>query len=49
MPKKRNVTITNLSERQADWLERTAKEKGLTITTVVKFLIEQEIKREATL
>jgi hypothetical protein len=38
--KKRNVTVTQLSEKQYEWLEKNAKEKALSLTAVIKILIE---------
>ncbi len=44
--KKRNITITQLSPRQYEWLINEAEKKALTLTSVMKILIENEIARE---
>ena len=41
MDKKRNVTVTSLSRLQYEWLQKKAEEKALTLTAVVKMLIER--------
>ena len=43
--KQKNVTITNLSERQYGWLSEQAEFKAMTMTGIVKMMIESEIKQ----
>ena len=42
----KNITITNLTAEQQEWLERKAKQKSLTITGYVKHMIEIGIIRD---
>ncbi len=42
--KKRNVTVTQLSEKQYEWLVNEAKSKALTLTSIIKILIEENMR-----
>jgi len=41
--KNKNVTVTKLSDKQYSWLLAEAKSKALTMTAVIKFLIEDRM------
>lgn len=41
-----NITLTNITEKQKEWLEKEAEKKGITITGLVKYWIENGIKRD---
>ena len=44
--KKRNVTVTQLSEKQYEWLLNESATKALTLTTIIKVLIEEKMKAD---
>ena len=40
-----NVTITNLSKKQLDWLKEQSDNKAMSYTAIIKILIEEAISK----
>lgn len=43
----KNITLTNLSEKQIEWLKKQSRERNMTITGYIKHWIEKNIEIDA--